>query len=129
MSVFARMALNDIYHTTIGLQVQKNISYNFENIIQNQFQISFKNHSISNQKSYQFSYIFNILNPTGSSHSQQVFVTFAGAPVDAAVVAQLRGAAAAGKQTRCVYEAGNSACQERSPKTLETTKRSFYKGP
>lgn len=36
-----------------------------------------------------------------------------GAPVDAAVVAQLRGAAAAGRATRCIYEAGNSACQAR----------------
>jgi NADH:ubiquinone oxidoreductase subunit 3 (subunit A) len=33
--------------------------------------------------------------------------------VDAAVVAQLRAAAAAGRATRCIYEAGNSACQER----------------
>ena len=34
-----------------------------------------------------------------------------GAQVDAAVVAQLRQAASAGKPTRCIYEAGNSACQ------------------
>ena len=33
--------------------------------------------------------------------------------MDAAVVAQLRAAAAAGRATRCIYEAGNSACQER----------------
>jgi len=40
------------------------------------------------------------------------FVLAPGAPVDAAVVAQLRQAASAGKPTRCIYEAGNSACQD-----------------
>lgn len=40
------------------------------------------------------------------------FVVSPGAPVDAAVVAQLRAAAAAGRATRCIYEAGNSACQD-----------------
>ena len=40
-----------------------------------------------------------------------LFRTAPGAPVDAAVVAQLRAAAAAGRATRCIYEAGNSACQ------------------
>ncbi|CAK9086516.1 Adenylate cyclase 1 (ATP pyrophosphate-lyase 1) (Adenylyl cyclase 1) [Durusdinium trenchii] len=42
------------------------------------------------------------------------FVVSPGAPVDAAVVAQLRGAAGAGRSTRCIYEAGNSACQDLS---------------
>jgi len=42
------------------------------------------------------------------------FVLAPGVPVDAAVVAQLRGAAAAGKSARGVYEAGPSACQDLS---------------
>lgn len=42
------------------------------------------------------------------------FVIAAGAAVDAAVVAQLKGAASAGRTTRCIYEAGPSACQDLS---------------
>lgn len=34
--------------------------------------------------------------------------------MDASVVAQLRGASGAGRATRCIYEAGNSACQDLS---------------
>ncbi|CAE7343790.1 unnamed protein product, partial [Symbiodinium pilosum] len=42
------------------------------------------------------------------------FVISPGAPVDAAVVAQLKGAASAGRTTRCIYESGPSACQDLS---------------